>query len=96
VTKEHEDAYGRYSMTIEWEPQGGVFVVTVPELPGCRTHGKTYEEAVTQAQEVIELWIDVAREDGDPIPPPRTFDLGPDEPEEADAPVPAAAGATGA
>ena len=29
----------RYSMSIEWEPVGAVFVVTVPELPGCRTQG---------------------------------------------------------
>lgn len=26
----------------------------VPELPGCKTHGKTYEEAVTQTQDAID------------------------------------------
>ena len=67
--------YGPFSMIIEWEPQGGVFVVMVPELPGCRTHGRTYEEAVKHGQEVIELWIDGARDSGEPIPPPRYFDL---------------------
>ena len=36
-------SHDRYSMVIEWEPQGRVFVVTVPELPGCRTHGVTYD-----------------------------------------------------
>ena len=46
MSRQHEEEYGRYSMVIQWEPQGGVFVVTVPELPGCRTHGATYEEAV--------------------------------------------------
>jgi predicted RNase H-like HicB family nuclease len=70
---EHED--GHYSMILEWEPEGGVYVVTVPELPGCRTHGRTYEEAVKHGQEVIELWIDSARDAGDPIPQPRYFDL---------------------
>lgn len=69
------DEIPRYSMMLEWEPEGGVFVVTVPELPGCRTHGKTYEEAVKHGQEVIELWIDAARDEGDPIPPARYFDL---------------------
>lgn len=73
---EHEQReYGHYSMILEWEPQGGVYVLTVPELPGCRTHGATREEAVKNGREVIELWIDSAREDGDPIPPPRFFDL---------------------
>ncbi len=66
----------RYSMTIEWEPQGAVFVVTVPELPGCRTHGSTYEEAVAQGQDAIEGWIDAMRAWGEPIPEPRVFDLG--------------------
>jgi predicted RNase H-like HicB family nuclease len=65
----------RYSMVIEWEPQGGVYVVTVPELPGCRTHGRTLEEAVKHGQEVTELWLEAAREDDGPIPPPRFFDL---------------------
>jgi antitoxin HicB len=64
-----------YSMLLEWEPEGGVFVVTVPELPGCRTHGKSYEEAVKHGQEVIELWIEDARAAGEPIPPARHFDL---------------------
>ncbi len=30
-----QDDFAHYSMIIEWEPEGGVFVVTVPELPGC-------------------------------------------------------------
>ena len=64
----------RYSMIIEWEPIGGVYVVTVPELPGCRTHGRTYEEAVKQGQDAIESWLDAAEEDGDQAPPPRHYD----------------------
>ncbi len=62
-----------YSMIIEWEPKGQVFVVTVPELPGCRTHGETYEQAVQQGREVIEGWIDAMRHWGHPIPPPRYY-----------------------
>ncbi len=69
------DQDDRYSMILEWEPRGGVYVVTVPELPGCRTHGSTREEAVRHGREVIELWIEDAREAGDSIPPPRHFDL---------------------
>ena len=66
----------RYSMVIEWEPVGQVFVVTVPELPGCRTHGRTYEEAVAQGQDAIESWIDGWRAGGRELPAPRFFDLG--------------------
>lgn len=65
--------YGHYSMLIEWEPLGGVYVVTVPELPGCRTHGHTLEEAVRQGRDAIETWIDGSRYWGRTIPEPRHF-----------------------
>lgn len=66
---------------VEWEPQGAVYVVTVPELPGCRTHGETLEEAVRQGRDAFESWVDVAREEGWSIPPPKHFDLnGPNPP----------------
>lgn len=61
-----------YSMIIQWDAEDRIFVVSVPELPGCMTHGKTYEEAVRQGQDAIESWIKVARELGRPIPPPRS------------------------
>ena len=67
--------YPPYSMVIEWEPQGGVFVVTVPELPGCVTHGRTYEEAVRQGRDAIESWVDVARAHGETLPCPREYAL---------------------
>jgi predicted RNase H-like HicB family nuclease len=36
----------RYSMDIQWSDEDQACIVTVPELPGCKTHGYTYEEAV--------------------------------------------------
>src|SRR5437016_5292953 len=38
-----------YSMNIQWSKEGQTYIVTVPELPGCKTHGDTYEEAVQNA-----------------------------------------------
>ena len=63
-----------YSMIIEWSDEDNAYIVTVPELPGCRTHGETYEEAVQQGQDAIESWVMVAVEDNEPLPPPRQFD----------------------
>ncbi len=60
-----------YSMVIQWDPVDQIYVVSVPELPGCMTHGKTYEEAVQQGQDAIESWLQVAEELGRPIPSPR-------------------------
>jgi len=61
----------RYSLIIDWDPDDRIFVVTVPDLPGCRTHGRTYEEAARNAQDAIESWIDAARADGQEPPQPR-------------------------
>lgn len=62
-----------YSMIIEWSNEDDAYIVTVPELPGCRTHGATYEEAVRQGQDAIDSWIDARRASGRPIPAPRIF-----------------------
>jgi predicted RNase H-like HicB family nuclease len=59
-----------YSMVIQWDSRDNIYVVTVPELPGCKTHGRTYTEAVKNALEVIELWIEDAQKAGEPVPPP--------------------------
>ena len=59
-----------YSMSIKWSDEDQAYIVTVPELPGCKTHGATYEEAVKQGQDAIESWIMVAQELGRPIPSP--------------------------
>lgn len=61
----------RYSISIQWSNRDQAYLANVPELPGCHTHGESYEEALKNALEVIELWIEAARKDGRPIPPPR-------------------------
>ena len=53
---------------IHWSNEDEAFVAEVPELPGCMAHGDTQELALTNAQEAIQLWIDTAREFGDPVP----------------------------
>ena len=64
----------RYSMLIEWSDEDDTYIVTVPELPGCITHGATYADAVRQGEDAIVTWLETARAWGDPIPPPRVFD----------------------
>lgn len=60
----------QYSIVIQWSDRNNAYLVNVPELPGCHTHGDTYQEALQNALEVIELWIEAAEKDGLPIPPP--------------------------
>ncbi len=61
-----------YSLLIQWDDEDKIYVVSVPELPGARTHGKTYEEAIKNALEVIELWLETAKDLGWNIPQPGT------------------------
>ena len=67
------DIYVHYSMCIEWSDEDQVYIVTVPELPGCKTHGATYEEAARRGQAAIETWIDAMRAWGCPVPAPRIY-----------------------
>ena len=57
-----------YSMVIEWDPKDQIYIVMVPELPGCITHGSTYEEAIAQGKDAIESWVTIALIDGETLP----------------------------
>ncbi len=61
----------RYEMIIFWSDADESFVVEVPELPGCMADGPTYDQAVANAQVVVQEWITAARELGRDIPEPR-------------------------
>lgn len=60
----------KYMVSIRWDEKDQAYVAEVPELPGCATHGKTYEQAVRNTQDAIETWIEGAREAKYPIPEP--------------------------
>jgi predicted RNase H-like HicB family nuclease len=46
----------------------GGYVVSCPSLPGCHSQGETIDEAIANIREAIELYIEVLKEDGQPIP----------------------------
>ncbi len=61
----------KYEIIIYWSNEDQAFIADVPELPGCMAHGDSEELALQQAKEAIQLWVDTAREFGDPIPEPK-------------------------
>ena len=61
----------KYEVVLYWSTVDDAFVAEVPELPGCMAHGDTQEAALKHANEAMALWIDTAREFGDPIPEPK-------------------------
>ena len=44
------------------------YIVEVPELPGCMADGATREEALRNAERIMQEWIETARLEGIPIP----------------------------
>ena len=61
----------KYELIVYWSQEDNAFIVEVPELAGCMADGDTYEKAVSNAQRVIQEWIDIAEEIGKPIPEPK-------------------------
>ena len=61
----------RYEIIIYWSNEDNVFVTDVPELPGCMAHGHTEELALSNVKDAMQLWIDTAKEFGEPIPEPK-------------------------
>ncbi len=66
-----------YSMLIQWSGEDQAYLVTLPEWEGRVfgpvTHGDTYEEAVRNGNEVLEMLVEAARESGESLPEPRVF-----------------------
>jgi predicted RNase H-like HicB family nuclease len=61
----------KYEIILYWSEEDKVFIAEVPELSGCMAHGDSQESALANAKEAIRLWLDTAREFGDPIPVPK-------------------------
>jgi predicted RNase H-like HicB family nuclease len=61
----------KYETIIYWSEDDQAYLVEVPQLPGCLAHGDSYEEALANIKEAIQLWIDTAYEFGDVIPTPK-------------------------
>lgn len=66
----------RYSMLIEWSDEDQAYLVILPEwaervmMPV--THGETYGEVVRHGQEVLEMLVKSALQDGEALPTPKT------------------------
>jgi antitoxin HicB len=61
-----------YAVRIERlaENDGGGYLATVPDLPGCMSDGETPEEALKNVQDAIASWIEAAKEWKLDIPEP--------------------------
>lgn len=56
-----------FQIVIE-QDEDGIYVASVPVLQGCYTQGGTFEEALENIKDVIEMCIEEMREEGKEIP----------------------------
>jgi predicted RNase H-like HicB family nuclease len=59
-----------YHINVFWSDEDGCWIADVPDLRYCSAHGETPAEAVAEAEQAIALWLEVARDEGIPIPEP--------------------------
>ncbi|MBP5974333.1 type II toxin-antitoxin system HicB family antitoxin [Brasilonema sp. CT11] len=66
----------KYTIIIQWSEEDQCYVVFLPEFTDVMqpcTHGETYEEALKNAQEVLEMLIETSLENNEPLPEPQTL-----------------------
>ncbi|NJO75411.1 MAG: type II toxin-antitoxin system HicB family antitoxin [Leptolyngbyaceae cyanobacterium RM1_406_9] len=66
----------KYTIVIQWSDEDQCFVVKLPEFENVMqpvTHGDTYKEALKNAEEVLELLVESAIANNEPLPEPKTF-----------------------
>lgn len=59
-----------YHIDVFYSAEDEAWIANVPDLRYCSAHGPTPEKAVAEVMVAMEGWLEVAREHGDPIPPP--------------------------
>lgn len=51
--------------------EGGGFLITFPDLPGCMSDGETEEEAIENGRDAFLAWVSARADQGKPIPEPQ-------------------------
>lgn len=61
----------KYEIIIYWSEEDQAYIAEVPELAGCMADGETYQEALADAEVIIQEWLETATELGRTIPEPK-------------------------
>ncbi len=64
----------KFRVLIE-QDEDGVFIASVPELPGCISQGKTRSEAISNITDAIQGYLISLKKHNEPIPPSITEEL---------------------
>ena len=66
----------RYSILIQWSDEDQIYLASLPEFgPYARTHGNSYEDALKNAREILDLLIEDYRARNKPLPSPSNLKI---------------------
>lgn len=57
-----------YHINFFYSEEDGGYIADIPDLTYCSAFGETPEEAVKELQLAKQIWLEVAKEQGKPIP----------------------------
>jgi len=60
-----------YHINIFYSEEDGGYIADIPDLEACSAFGETPEEALREVQIAKNLWLQTARAENKPIPPPK-------------------------
>jgi predicted RNase H-like HicB family nuclease len=59
-----------YHINIFYSTEDGGYIADIPDLEACSAFEATPEEALREVQVAKQAWLEAARAEGKPIPPP--------------------------
>ena len=60
-----------YHINIFYSEEDGGYIADIPDLEACSAFGENPAEALAEVQLAKTAWLEAARAEGKPIPPPR-------------------------
>jgi predicted RNase H-like HicB family nuclease len=59
----------RYIKTVEWSDEDQCFIGQCPGIVGPCCHGDNEAEVYADLCQIVDEWIEIAKQDGKPLPP---------------------------
>jgi predicted RNase H-like HicB family nuclease len=60
-----------YHINIFYSEEDGGYIADIPDLESCSAFGETPEQALEELERAKAAWLEAARAEGKPVPPPR-------------------------
>jgi predicted RNase H-like HicB family nuclease len=60
-----------YHINIFYSEEDAGYIADIPDLEYCSAFGATPAEALAQVEIAKSLWLEAARAEGKPVPPPK-------------------------